>query len=231
MSSLDSPANASAAFDAERKAMIADIRETTRYTSDYTGKKTLDDKVMAAMAKVPRHEFIPENQWPHAYENRPLPIGAGQTISQPYIVALMTDLADIDKDSIVLEVGTGSGYQAAVLGELVNHVYTIEIIEELGLRAKNTLQRLGYTNINVRIGDGYHGWPEHAPFDAILVTAAPEKIPTPLIDQLKPGGRLVIPVGERYGTQQLKVLIKDASGKLIEHDVLPVGFVPLTGDH
>jgi protein-L-isoaspartate(D-aspartate) O-methyltransferase len=211
--------------------MITEIRETTRYTSDYTGKKALDEKVMAAMAKVPRHEFIPESQWPHAYENRPLPIGAGQTISQPYIVALMTDLAGIDKGAIVLEVGTGSGYQAAVLAELASHVYTIEIIEELGLRAKNTLQRLGYSNIDVRIGDGYNGWPEHAPFDAILVTAAPETIPAPLIDQLKPGGRLVIPVGERYGSQLLKVITKDVSGKLTEHDVLPVGFVPFTGDH
>ena len=231
MSLFDSSANAAGKFDAARKAMIGEIRETTRYTSDYTGKKAIDDRVMAAMAKVPRHEFIPESWWPHAYENRPLPIGAGQTISQPYIVALMTDLAGIDKDSVVLEVGTGSGYQAAVLAEIANHVYTIEIIGELGLRAKNTLQRLGYSNIDVRIGDGYNGWPEHAPFDAILVTAAPEKIPAPLIDQLKSGGRLVIPVGERYGTQQLKVLTKDAAGTLTERDVLPVGFVPLTGDH
>lgn len=211
--------------------MIIEISETVRYTSDYTGKKALDDKVMQVMAKVPRQEFIPESQWRFAYQNRPLPIGAGQTISQPYIVALMTDLAKVGKESIVLEVGTGSGYQAAVLGELVNHVYSIEIIEELGLRAKHTLQRLGYRNIDVRIGNGYKGWPEHAPFDAILVTAAPEKIPATLIEQLKPGGRLVIPVGERYGTQLLKVMEKDASGELTEHDVLPVGFVPMTGDH
>jgi len=230
MNPPDSSANATDGFDRDRKAMITEIRETVSYTSDYTGKKVLDDKVMQVMSKVPRHEFIPVSQWRFAYDNRPLPIGAGQTISQPYIVALMTDLAQVGKESIVLEVGTGSGYQAAVLAELANHVYTIEIIEELGLRAKYTLQRLGYRNVDVRIGNGYKGWPEHAPFDAILVTAAPEKIPTPLIDQLKPGGRMVIPVGERYGTQLLKVIEKDASGVLIEHDVLPVGFVPMTGD-
>ena len=231
MSVLDSTVNAKEDFARERKNMMAEIRETVRYTRDYTGKKSLDEGVMAVMARIPRHEFIPEGLWRYAYENRPLPIGDGQTISQPYIVALMTDLAAVGKDSIVLEVGTGSGYQAAVLAELVKHVYTIEIIEQLGTRAKDTLQRLGYGNISVRIGDGYNGWPEHAPFDAILVTAAPEKIPAPLIEQLKPGGRLVIPVGEHYGTQLLKVIEKDASGTLTEHDVLPVGFVPLTGDH
>ena len=231
MASLDTSAPAAEDFSRERKNMIAEIQETVRYTSDYIQKKSLDEKVMAVMGKVPRHEFIPKSLWRYAYENRPLPIGEGQTISQPYIVALMTDLAGIDKDSIVLEVGTGSGYQAAVLAELAKHVYTVEIIEELGEKAGQTLERLGYKNISVRIGDGYNGWPEHAPFDAILVTAAPEKIPQPLIQQLKPGGRLVIPVGERYATQTLKVIEKDASGKLEDHDILPVGFVPLTGDH
>ena len=231
MTLLDTSAASAEDFSRERQHMIAEIRETVRYTSDYIHKKSLDEKVMDVMARVPRHEFIPKNLWRYAYENRPLPIGEGQTISQPYIVALMTDLAGINRNSIVLEVGTGSGYQAAVLAELVDHVYTIEIIEELGKMADQTLDRLGYKNVSVRIGDGYNGWPEHAPFDAILVTAAPEKIPQPLVQQLKPGGRLVIPVGERFATQTLKVVEKDTSGKLTEHDVLPVGFVPLTGDH
>jgi len=225
------PAYAKDDFSSERKKMIAEIKETVRYTSDYIQKNSLDANVMKVMARIPRHEFIPESLWRYAYENRPLPIGEGQTISQPYIVALMTDLAMVDKDSIVLEVGTGSGYQAAILAELVDHVYTIEIIEELGNQAKQTLERLGYKNITVRIGDGYNGWPRHAPFDAILVTAAPEKIPQPLIEQLKQGGRLVIPVGEQYGVQVLKVLEKNADGTITEKDILPVGFVPLTGDH
>ncbi|MFQ5660022.1 MAG: protein-L-isoaspartate(D-aspartate) O-methyltransferase [Gammaproteobacteria bacterium] len=214
-----------------RQNMITDIQETVRYTSAYIGKQALDEKVMAVMATVPRHEFVPERLRDYAYENRPLPIGNGQTISQPYIVALMTDLADVNKDSVVLEVGTGSGYQAAVLAELVKHVYTIEIIEKLGREAEQTLQRLGYRNVTVRIGDGYHGWLEHAPFDAILVTAAPEEVPGPLIQQLKPGGKLVIPVGNQYSSQSLQVIEKDLAGKITRHDVLPVGFVPLTGEH
>ncbi|MBI4006528.1 MAG: protein-L-isoaspartate(D-aspartate) O-methyltransferase [Gammaproteobacteria bacterium] len=211
--------------------MIEEINDTVRLTSDYIGKTTLDERVMAVMAKVPRHEFVPDKVKSYAYANRPLPIGEGQTISQPYIVALMTDLAGIDQDSIVLEVGTGSGYQAAVLAELVRHVYTIEIIEELGQQAERDLQRLGYTNVTVKIGDGYHGWAEHAPFDAILVTAAPEEIPEPLIQQLKPGGKLVIPLGSQIGFQSLIVVEKDSAGKIRRRDVLPVGFVPLTGNH
>ena len=227
----DAGADGAIDFTRERQAMMGEIRDTVRDTSAYTGKNTLDPRVMEVMAQVPRHRFIPKSLWRQAYENRPLPIGAGQTISQPYIVALMTDLARIDRNSRVLEVGTGSGYQAAVLAELAGQVYTIEIIEALGLKAKQTLHQLGYRNIEVRIGDGYNGWPEHAPFDAILVTAAPEQIPRPLIEQLRPGGRMVIPVGEAYRTQLLKVLEKDASGALHEKDVLPVGFVPLTGEH
>ena len=186
---------------------------------------------MDVMAKVLRHEFVPASMRSHAYLNRPLPIGSDQTISQPYIVALMTDLADIDQDSVVLEVGTGSGYQAAVLAELVDHVYTIEIIEKLGKSAELTLKRLGYRNVTVRVGDGYHGWIDHAPFDAILVTAAPEEIPEPLIQQLKPGGILVIPVGRQSGSQSLQVIEKDLSGQISKHNVLSVGFVPLTGTH
>ena len=200
-------------------------------TRDYTGKAELSDRVYAAMEKVPRHEFVPTDMRPHSYFNSPLPIGHDQTISQPYIVALMTDLANVDKDAIVLEVGTGSGYQAAVLAELARHVYTIEIIEALGTRARTNLRRLGYDNVTVRIGDGYHGWEEHAPFDAILVTAAAEHIPMPLLEQLKPGGTLVIPLGREFAAQALTLVEKKKDGSIIQHEVLPVGFVPLTGNH
>ena len=218
-------------FNEKRRAMINEINETVRLTSSYIGKTALDERVMAVMAKVPRHEFVPRAFKSFAYANRPLPIGKGQTISQPYIVALMTDLAEVNQDSVVLEVGTGSGYQAAVLAELAQHVYTIEIVEALGKQAEKDLRRLGYNNVTVRIGDGYHGWAEHAPFDAILVTAAPEEIPEPLIQQLKPGGKLVIPLGLQSSAQSLTVVEKDLSGKIRRRDVLPVGFVPLTGDH
>ena len=211
--------------------MVNEIEEMVRDTREYIGKSSLGERVIMAMAKVHRHEFVPEKLWPAAYENRPLPIGEDQTISQPYIVALMTDLADIQPEERVLEVGTGSGYQAAILAELAAHVYTIEIIEPLGKRARVTLARLGYENVSVRIGDGYHGWAEHAPFDAILVTAAPDQVPQPLIDQLKPGGKLIIPVGSPYRTQSLKLLEKHADGSIHTRDVLPVGFVPLTRDN
>lgn len=218
-------------FSSQREAMLAEIQQTVSDTSGYIGKKSLDERVMSAIGEVPRHEFIPKYLWSSAYLNRPLPIGSEQTISQPYIVALMTDLAEIDSSSIVLEVGTGSGYQAAVLAKLVKHVYTIEIIEKLGKQAEQTLSRLGYHNVSVKIGDGYHGWIEHAPFDAILVTAAPEYVPAPLIKQLKPGGKLIIPVARQYSSQSLQVIEKDLSGAIHEHDVLPVRFVPLTGEH
>jgi len=218
-------------YEEERRKMMADIQRTVDRTSGYTGETSLDERVMEVMGRVPRHKFVPARIRSLAYEDSPLLIGSGQTISQPYIVALMTDLAEIDEDSIVLEVGTGSGYQAAILAELVRHVYTIEIIEELGLEAKQRLKRLGYDNITVKIGDGYHGWKQHAPFDAILVTAAPEKIPKPLIQQLKPGGRLVIPVGKQYSVQSLMVLKIGKNGEIEQRNVLPVGFVPLTGDH
>jgi protein-L-isoaspartate(D-aspartate) O-methyltransferase len=183
------------------------------------------------MQKVPRHEFVPVAMQAFAYLNQPLPIGNDQTISQPYIVALMTELAAINKDSIVLEVGTGSGYQAAVLAEMAKHVFSIEIVRELGEQAGKTLERLGYDNVTVRIGDGYHGWLEHAPYDAILVTAAPETIPPELIVQLKPGGNLVIPVGKQSAIQSLQVVHKNADGSITTHDVLPVGFVPFTRHH
>ena len=186
-----------------------------------------DPHVLDAMTKVKRHEFVLPSQEQEAYEDGPLPIGEGQTISQPYIVALMTELAKVNKDSRVLEVGTGSGYQAAILSVICARVYSIEIIEKLGLAAKKKLSELGYDNVEVRIGDGYQGWPEAAPFDAILVTAAPDHIPQPLIDQLKVGGRLVIPVGDFY--QELEVITKKEAG-VDREKMIPVRFVPMTGE-
>jgi protein-L-isoaspartate(D-aspartate) O-methyltransferase len=215
-------------YDALRARMVREIERDVSETRQYLGKSRLDDRVMAAIGAVPRHEFVPESLRERAYQNRPLPIGAGQTISQPYIVALMTDLAGVDEDSIVLEVGTGSGYQAAVLAAIADHVYTIEIVEPLGRRAEAALARLGYENVSVRIGDGYAGWPEAAPFDAIVVTAAAGEVPEPLIEQLATGGRMVIPVGPRGGVQSLRVLEKNDTGAVEAVDVLPVSFVPFT---
>ena len=217
-------------YETEHQEMIAAIVETVTETRSYTGLDALDERVMQAVAAVPRHEFVPRTLREFAYLNRALPIGEGQTISQPYIVALMTHLMGVDGDSAVLEIGTGSGYQAAVLARLVRHVYTIEIIETLGRRAEDTLARLGFDNVTVKIGDGYIGWEEHAPFDAIIVTAAPEKVPQPLIDQLKPGARMVIPVGPEFGYQTLQVLEKQENGEIRETDILPVGFVPFVRD-
>ncbi|MBI2994905.1 MAG: protein-L-isoaspartate(D-aspartate) O-methyltransferase [Gammaproteobacteria bacterium] len=207
--------------------MVREVADMAAETRSYTGKNRFDERVMQAMGRVPRHEFVPESVRSHAYANRPLPIGNGQTISQPYIVALMTDLGEVRENSVVLEIGTGSGYQAAVLAELVRHVYTIEIVEVLGKTAERTLGRLGYDNVTVRIGDGYGGWPEHAPFDAILVTAAPEELPPALVEQLKPGGKLIVPVGSQQAPQSLKVVSRDAAGRVTMRDVLPVGFVPM----
>lgn len=218
-------------FRAERKKMIGEIEEDVRRTSAYLGKDVLDARVMAAMAGVPRHEFVPPRSRKAAYRNIPLPIGHGQTISQPYIVALMTDLLDVDPDARVLEVGTGSGYQAAILSELVSRVYTMEIIPDLGSQAKKRLADLSYDNVEVRIGDGYYGWPEAAPFDGIVVTAASSHIPPPLIEQLEKGGRMIIPVGSRFVTQQLLLVEKDMNGAITTRQVLPVRFVPLTGGH
>jgi protein-L-isoaspartate(D-aspartate) O-methyltransferase len=187
-----------------------------------------NEVVLNAIRKVDRHKFVPEEIRHHAYSDRPLPIGEGQTISQPYIVALMTELLELKNGDGVLEVGTGSGYQAAILAELADHVYTIEIIGSLALSAERLLRKLGYRNINVKIGDGYIGWEEFAPFDAIIVTAAPPHIPQPLLDQLKEGGRLVIPVGDYY--QELKKITK-VKGKIRSQNVIPVVFVPMTGEH
>jgi len=180
---------------------------------------------------VPRHEFVPITQRPYAYENRPLPIGHGQTISQPYIVALMTELAEVSKTDVVLEIGTGSGYQAAILGQLAAKIYTVEIIKPLAEQAAARLRGPGYDNVKTRIGDGYYGWEAFAPFDAILVTAAASHIPPPLVRQLKPGGRMVIPVGGRFLTQELMLVTKDPSGVVTTRQILPVRFVPLTGEH
>ena len=188
-----------------------------------------DPRVLAAMEAVPRHLFVPEDVRDQAYANHPLPIGYGQTISQPLIVALMTELLHIRPGDRILEVGTGSGYQAAVLAELTPYVYTIEIVPELAERAKKTLAALGYSTVRVKAGDGYAGWPEHAPYDGIIVTCAPEDIPPPLIDQLRPGGRIVIPVGKNNLTQWLVVVEKSRNGKIRKTREYPVAFVPMTG--
>jgi protein-L-isoaspartate(D-aspartate) O-methyltransferase len=222
-------ATAADEFAAERERMVQQIASNARETRADTGRRAFDARVMEVMAKVPRHAFIPADQLPYAYQNRPLPIGHGQTISQPYIVALMTDLARAEAGHKVLEVGTGSGYQAAVMAQLAGAVYSIEIVEPLGLAARQRLQALGYRNVEVRLGDGYHGWEEHAPFDAILVTAAASHIPPPLIRQLKPGGRMVIPVGAAFMVQQLMLVEKNADGTVSTRQILPVAFVPLTG--
>jgi protein-L-isoaspartate(D-aspartate) O-methyltransferase len=215
-------------FSALRAAMVEEITADVRETSSYIDRDTLTDQVMQVMGRVPRHEFVPLDMQPLAYENRPLPIGYGQTISQPYIVALMTELLEPTRDFKVLEVGTGSGYQAAVLAELTRQVFSIEIIEELGEQAEQRFKQLGINNVETRIGDGYYGWPEQAPFDAILVTAAADHIPPPLIKQLKPGGRMIIPVGGRFQVQQLVLVEKTPEGKTTTHQILPVRFVPLT---
>jgi protein-L-isoaspartate(D-aspartate) O-methyltransferase len=206
------------AFDGLRERMVTDQIEA---------RGVHDPGVLAAMRRVPRHLFVSEEEQSHAYEDRPLPIGHGQTISQPYIVALMTELARPRPGDRALEVGTGSGYQSAVLSALVTEVYSVEIVEELGREAGQRLANLGYSNVRTRVGDGYGGWPEAAPFDLILVTAAPDHVPPALITQLKPGGRLVIPVGAVYDVQELRRIEKDQAGKVRSEAVIPVRFVPL----
>jgi protein-L-isoaspartate(D-aspartate) O-methyltransferase len=215
-------------YAAQRARMLDDIDALTRGTAMLTGRRRLHERVLAALQRVPRHRFVPPEIEAHAYENRPLPIGQGQTISQPFMVALMTDLIEPRPEHRVLEVGTGSGYHAAVLAETVGEVYTIEILAPLGERARALLSALGYRNIQTRIGDGYRGWPEAAPFDGIVVTAAPDHVPPALVEQLKPGGRLVIPVGSPGGEQQLLVIRKQADGNTITRRTIPVRFVPLT---
>lgn len=222
------PARAHADVAAERARLVREIEAVTRATAAETGRTALRPAVVQAIGRVPRHRFVPPALAASAYADRPLPIGAGQTISQPFVVALMTDLLEPEPGFRVLEVGTGSGYQAAVLAECVARVYSIEIVASLGEQARTLLAELGYRNVDVRIGDGYAGWPDAAPFDGIIVTAAPEHVPQPLVDQLKPGGRMVIPVGARGATQDLLVITKAADGKALTRRVLPVRFVPLT---
>jgi protein-L-isoaspartate(D-aspartate) O-methyltransferase len=219
------------ADDVEFAALRKDLVDEVRAYAGYAGDDPFSDAVLEAIAEVERHKFVPQGQERYAYENRPLPIGHGQTISQPYIVALMTDLLEPDEDDVVLEVGTGSGYQAAVLAGLVDHVYSIEIIEALADSASARLQQLGYDNVTTQLGDGYYGWEEHAPFDSIIVTAAASHVPPPLIGQLKPGGKMVIPVGGRFMTQLLLLLEKGDDGEIVTRQIGAVRFVPLTGKH
>jgi protein-L-isoaspartate(D-aspartate) O-methyltransferase len=208
--------------------MLAEIDATYADTRTETGLAAMSPRVRAAMGKVERHRLVPRELAAQAYQNRPLPIGAGQTISQPYIVALSTDLIAPEPQHVVLEVGTGSGYQAAVLAEVVGRVFTIELLEPLGKEAEQRVKSLGYGNVEFRIGDGYQGWPEKAPFDAIVVTAAAPRVPPALVAQLKPGGRMVIPVGEAGTIQHLTVVEKNSDGAVTKRTVLPVRFVPLT---
>ena len=214
-------------FAAQRSRMVGEIEAMYAETRSETGLAAMSPAVRKAMARVERHRLVPPGEVSRAYRNHPLPIGGGQTISQPYIVALSTDLLGPKPGDVVLEVGTGSGYQAAVLGEIVSRVYSIEIIPRLGKEARKRLEELGYGNIEVRIGDGYAGWPEKAPFDGIVVTAAAPRVPQALLDQLRPGGRMVIPVGGEAAIQHLKLLVKRADGGVDEKRVLPVRFVPL----
>jgi protein-L-isoaspartate(D-aspartate) O-methyltransferase len=212
----------------QRARMIATIRNIAA-TSSLKDHRRLDPAVLEAMSKVQRHLFVPEEQQSSAYENRPLPIGHGQTISQPYVVALMTHLLRPAQDDVVLEVGTGSGYQAAVLSNLVRRVYTIEIVAPLAREAEERLRALGYRNVEVRQGDGYAGWPQHAPFDGIIVTAGAKQVPGPLLHQLKSPGRMVIPVGSSWTGQKLLLVEKGADGRIHTRNMGGVLFVPLTG--
>ena len=218
-------------FEDERRAMVADIRVIARNVGPVAGKSAIGPDVLDVMERIPRHLFVPEGVRSHAYEDRPLPIGFGQTISQPYIVALMTDLLDLKGGEAVLEVGTGSGYQAAVLAHLVRRVNTIEIVPELAEISARRFEALGYMSVSRRQGDGYYGWPEKAPFDAIVVTAAASHVPPPLIAQLKPGGRMIIPLGNHFFTQVLMIVEKGRDGAVRTRQLLPVRFVPLTGGH
>jgi len=214
-------------YAAQRARMVSEVEAMYAETATETGLRAMSPAVRAALGKVERHRLVAAGERSRAYRNHPLPIGDGQTISQPYIVALSADLLNPKPSDVVLEVGTGSGYQAAVLAEVVSRVYSIELIESLGKSAAKRLEELGYGNTEVRIGDGYQGWPEKAPFDGIVVTAAAPRVPQALVDQLKPGGRMVIPVGGEGEMQYLKLLVKRADGGVDEKRVLPVRFVPL----
>ncbi|MFQ5633766.1 MAG: protein-L-isoaspartate(D-aspartate) O-methyltransferase [Gammaproteobacteria bacterium] len=218
------------AYTEDRLVLVRDIEQHVYLTSKYLGRSELSARTVGALERVPRHEFVPESLRRYAYDDRPLPIGHGQTISQPYIVAIMTDLLDLEPECTVLDIGTGSGYQAAMLAELCDSVYSIEIVEPLGRAARQRLARLGYDNVTVRIGDGFHGWAEHAPFDGIVVAAVADELPAPLLAQLKPGGRIIMPVERPGGDQELVLGERRPDGTLARTRMLPVRFVPLTRD-
>ena len=207
--------------------MIAGIEREVEFTRNLIGKDQLDARVMDAMHRVPRDRFVPPDLKDNAFDNGPLPIGHGQTISQPYIVALMTDMLELQPDDVVLEIGTGCGYQAAVLAELAKHVYSVEFVEALAIEASSRLSDLNYTNICIHVGNGYDGWPEHAPYDAVIVTAAATHIPEALVDQLKPGGRMAIPVGLPWSPQELMLLTRDEQGGTHSKNILGGASVPL----
>jgi protein-L-isoaspartate(D-aspartate) O-methyltransferase len=213
----------------EKQALLTVIDNEIAATAPLTGRAALSARVRAALEKIPRNAFVPETEAALAYLNAPLPIGHGQTISQPFIVAIMTELLDLRPDDIVLEIGTGSGYQAAILGTLARQVYSIEFVPDLAATARATLMAQGFTTIEIRTGDGSLGWPEHAPYDAIIVTAAASRVPPALLGQLKPSGRLVLPVGQAGRPQTLVLITKDASGVIERHDIMGVAFVPLVG--
>jgi len=219
---------------AARARLLGEIEADARETENWTGRKKFSAAVMKSMARVPRHEFVGPGEVVSAYVNRPLPIGFGQTISQPYIVALMSDLLDLRGSERVLEIGTGSGYQACVLADLLadggGSVFSVETLDTLARPARERFSRLGYDNIQIRVGNGFEGWPEEAPFDAIIVTAAPQKIPPALVEQLRPGGRMVIPLGAPRETQFLTLVTKDADGGVSQSPLLPVAFVPMVGE-
>jgi protein-L-isoaspartate(D-aspartate) O-methyltransferase len=224
--SLISDREAEHRYARERAALLSELRQEFAATADVTGWPDLGSRVADSIAAVPRHEFVPDELRRFAYENRPLPIGAGQTISQPYIVALMTDLLAPSQKDRILEIGTGSGYQAAILARLAKHVYSVEVIHDLAARAIATFARLGIANVSVRVGDGADGWPEQAPYDGIIVTAAAAQIPPALLEQLKPGGRMVIPI-DYDGHQELVLVTRTDEGEVVRRGILPVAFVPL----
>ncbi len=213
-------------FESLRDGLVAEIEAEAALTASYTGRVVFSRAVMEVIRRIPRHEFVPVELQPYAYLNRPLPIGFDKTVSQPYIVALMTDLLELNADDVVLEIGAGAGYQAAVVAQLARRVYSIDIVEELAAGAQRRLQRLGYDNVEVHVSNGYYGWPEHAPYDKVIVTAACDLIPPPLLAQLKPGGRMVIPTGIPE-KQALTLVEKSAAGKLSMRDLLPVRFSEL----
>ncbi|WP_088178364.1 protein-L-isoaspartate(D-aspartate) O-methyltransferase [Methylobacillus sp. MM3] len=227
-SSDDTPESDYSGLRRDMVAAVAAMSEELNPVPDMPG---LSQPVLDALGRVPRHLFVPDIERDFAYQNRPLPIGYGQTISQPYVVAFMTELLKLKPGSRVLEIGAGCGYQTAVLAEMGAEIYSIEIVEPLAIQAEQTLHNLGYDRVHVRPGDGYHGWPEHAPYDGIIVAAGASHVPQPLLDQLKPGGRMVIPLGESYAAQELLLIKKDAAGEVQRQEVLPVRFVPLTGRH